>query len=270
MTSDSTSKSMFDEIVLIIRLAVPMMVIQIGSVFPSFITVSYIGRHYGSLYVNAYSLARSVGNTCVLTLIEGVYRALETLLPQSFGAKNYPEVEYVSIRAIIVCSIILIPTVSILAAFMKQILGLFGENVEASEIATNWYRFYCLSLPFHVLFNVTSKFLSAQHIMTPAAVSALLSVVIVLPTLLNMFGSMGFEKGTSSAIIISDVFQSVSLLLYLWIMRPYHPDTWVGLKQSSFTEAMNSERFQYFVKLSASSVLTRYVPNMCKHIVKPL
>ena len=103
-----------------------------------------------------------------------------------------------------------------------------GEDGESVTQACTWFNIYALAIPFYALYQVTMKFLSAQNQMVPLVICSLLSTCMVLPISLSTLGTRYGYVGTAMAMVVYQIFQSVSLILYLWIRQPHDPDTWSG------------------------------------------
>lgn len=260
--------TMMEEMKIIINLAIPSIVAQMGWSVPSALVASYIGRHYGSVYLDAYMLVMVVLSVCTFAILEGIFSALDTLLPQAYGAKKYKDLQYICVRCFIVCMIIIVPVIIVLSFFLDDILIFLGQDEEASKLAIQWFRIYSYCLPFYAIFHTISTFLSAQNIMTPEVVAVLISALIVLPILLQTLGPIGFI-GTGIAEGSYQIIQTLGLLIYVGYAKPYHPSTWstsgsilksgIIPRVSSWTKAMKWKPFSSFLWLSAGGILARYV-----------
>jgi Na+-driven multidrug efflux pump len=215
-----------EEIRIIVALSGQGIIAQLAWSVESFLVASYIGRKYGSIHLDGYMLAMLSCNLTAYSLMEGIYSAVDTLLPQSYGSKNYSEVQMLVIRCVIISLGTIMPLITILAIYMNQILLFFGEDPVASQYATNWYRIYCLSVPFYILYHTTNSFLSAQYIVLPEVITALISSVFILPILVTSFGTYFGFLGTSVSIVIYQAIQSCMMIGYVIWQQPHHPDTW--------------------------------------------
>lgn len=246
------------EIIMIIRLGIPLFIIQLGAVTPSFIIASYISLQFGSTYLNSFTLANMTANLCILTLIEGIYSSLNTLLPQSYGAKNYKELQNIIIRGYILCLIIFIPISIVLCFQLTNILQYINEDYIASIYATQYFRLYIISFPIHFIYQIISIFLSSQHIMLPQTLISLFSTLTLLPIFLYILEYyIGFQ-GTAISIILFEICQLILLILYLSYKKPYHPETWTGMKSLLLSfkgNVMSYNRFHSFFILSLGGML---------------
>ncbi|KAG7351834.1 MATE efflux family protein [Nitzschia inconspicua] len=232
------------EIYLLSALAAPTIGIQLGVVLPNFLLASQVGRLYGSLYLDGFTLANLMGNLCNLSLLQGIYTASDTLGPQAYCAQNYPQVGLLCIRGVVASAIVLVPINVILVAFFERLMVAVGENLDAARHAQDYYRIFVWALPFFVLYNVTWKFLSAQEIMMPLVLVCLFSCTCILP--IGVFGFvqeswLGFV-GSAWTIVLFQAAQAILLLIYLHVQQPHKVETWPGLSWRTIRQALNEPK----------------------------
>ena len=245
--------SFWKEVEILVGLAIPTIIVTLTFVIPPFLTASYVGRHFGHVYLDGYSLANLTGNLLTMAPLQGFFRASDTLSPQAFAAQNYREVGLLAIRGFVGTLLIIIPINAILYLFMGTILDFLGQDDEAASHAWHFYVIYALSLPFYSLYTITWKFLSAQNVMRPLVVCTLVSTCVVLPTCLEVFvRSIGFF-GASLALTVFYIFQSVSVLAWLYLFKPHRPGTWPGL--SAWREALEWKPFKAYLVLGVGGML---------------
>jgi MATE family multidrug resistance protein len=252
-TTTRHTSTAWTEARLLINLAIPTVVIELGGTLPPALTASYIGRHLGAIYLDGFTLASLTGNLFTLSLLSGLFSASDTLSPQAFGAGNYKEVGLLAIRAYIASLLLIIPINILLAVYMKDILIYVGENDKTALLAAQWYRVYMCGLPFYSFYNVTWKFLSAQEVMTPLIVVLIATCGIVLPlTLHQLVPRFGF-MGSAYSIFIYQASQAAFLLLYLVYYKPFIPMTWPGLQ--FWREALQKDKFRQFMRLGLGGMV---------------
>ena len=241
------------ETCLLINIAVPTMLISVGTSIPTAMTASSVGRHLGSVHLDGLTLANLTGNLLTLAFLWGLFSASDTLSPQAFGAGNYKEVGLLAIRGFFGGMFLLIPINFVLFFTMEDLLLMFGEAAEPSRLAAQWYRIYMFTLPFIALYLSIWKFLSSQEILMPVVVSMCISTGVVLPLSLHFFvPTLGF-MGSAISILIFSMFQPLFLLTYLAWRKPYHPETWAGL--SLWREALAWEPFKAYMLLGCGGIL---------------
>ena len=218
-----------DEIKKMIDLALPTIVVQLGGVLPNFLTASYVGRQFGSLYLDGFTLACLMGNLFNLSLLQGLFTAADTLGPQAFGAGNYQEVGLLAMRGYVASLFVIVPINLVLIFQFDNLLIAVGENPDAAVAAHRWYRIYVIGLPFFSLYQVTWKFLSSQEIMKPLVYVCLLCCGIIFPIALDYSTRIWGFLGSAVAVVVYQISQSTLLLMYLKLVKPHKVETWSGL-----------------------------------------
>ena len=235
-------------------LALPTVIVNLSFVVPPFLTASYIGRRFGHIYLDGYSLANLTGNLVILAVLQGFFNACDTLAPQAFAAKNYQEVGLVVLRGYVSTIVVILPLNAILVFFMDDLLVFFGQDPAVAQHAHEFYVIYALSFPFSSLYTVTWKFLSAQNIMMPLVICTLISTLLVLPICLEVFVRyIGFE-GAALAITLFYIFESISVVSWISIWKPHHPETWPGL--GAWREVISWKPFMAFWHLGVGGMLS--------------
>lgn len=254
-TTPSIPSSTYQELRLLLELAVPTIWIQLGFTIPPFLTASYVGRTFGAIALDGFQLANLICNLFTLSLLSGLYSASDTLSPQAYGAGNYREVGLVAIRGFLSSLLVVVPACLLILLTMERGLIWFGEDVQASYYAYHWYRIYALSLPFYVLYMVTWKFLSAQGVMGPLLIASTVSCFGVLPLALQFLTRwLGFP-GSAAALLLFQMSQtSIAMGLVLW-QRPYRPETWPGLHADVWREVLHWKAFKYFFYLGMGGMM---------------
>ena len=248
-------QSFREECRLILNLAIPSVVAQLGWSLPSSLIASYIGRNFGPVYLSGYMLVMLTCSLCTLSLLEGVFGAIDSKMPHAFGAKKYQELQILSIRGVILCFMILVPFILVLSICMDKILVAIGEDEDASEAAMRWFRVYAFSLPFYTIFHTAATFLGAQSIMLPEVYSVLFNALLSLPLLLYGLGAAFGYIGTAWAMTLYEACQVMFLLTYCRYFPPHHPESWKPLTKHHFKQAIKKKPFISFVWLSAGGML---------------
>jgi Na+-driven multidrug efflux pump len=242
---------------LLVNLAIPTILALMGSVIPSAMTASYIGRQLGPIYLDGFTLASLTGNLLTLSLLTGLFSASETLSPQAFGAGNYKEVGLLAIRGFVGSFFLMIPINIVLIPYMQDILVWAGQDEVTSGLAARWYRIYVYSIPFHALYDVTWTFLSSQEVMTPLLVVVVGTCGVILPTALTILVKcMGF-LGSAVALVVYQASQAGLLILYLVYYQPHHPLTWPGLHL--WREALAFQPIMNYMRLGVGGMLANSV-----------
>lgn len=242
----------------LINLAIPTVTIQMGAVLPPLLLTSFIGRTYGSVYLDGFLLASLTGNLFTLSLLQGLFSAADTLSPQAFGANNEREVGLLAMRGLLGSLMVMVPINAVLVIHMGPILDYVGIDPEVSHYAWRWYRIYVLSLPFYALFQVTWKFLSAQGVLLPCVVAVGVSSVVVLPVALVVWTHFAGYFGAAWALVTFQATEAILLLTYVWWKQPHRPETWPGL--AYWRDALEKRRFLSYIVSQLKSVVCRANP----------
>mmetsp|Transcript_6276 Transcript_6276/g.8163 ORF Transcript_6276/g.8163 Transcript_6276/m.8163 type:complete len:512 (-) Transcript_6276:259-1794(-) len=238
---------------LLISLAIPSIIIQLSFVVPPFLAASHVGRKYGYLYLDGYTLAWGTGNLATMALLQGVFNASDTLSPQAFGSDNFREVGLIAIRTFVVSMIVILPINAVLIPFMERMFDFLGQDPKASLYACQFYAVYVWSFPFYSLYSILWKFLAAQSIMAPMVVSTLVSTLVVLPLALEaLTGLFGFI-GVALSFSLFYISNSLIVILWLWYSKSNRTGTWPGL--SAWQEALAWKKFKAFMILSVGGML---------------
>jgi len=97
-TAWTEAKLLWTEAKLLGELAFTTVIIQLGFTLPPFLIASHVGRHYGTVYLDGFTLAILTGNLFTLSVLQGLYSAADTLSPQAFGAGNPRQVGLLAMR----------------------------------------------------------------------------------------------------------------------------------------------------------------------------
>ena len=241
---------------LLVELAIPSILIQLGFTVPPFMTASHVGTRFGHIYLVSYTLANMMGNLSTLSIVAGLFSASDTLSPQAYGSGNYRQVGLLAVRGFLSSLVIIFIINLALVPCFENVLLFCGQDLQASQLAASFYRTYVWALPFNSLYVITWKFLSSQHIMTPIVVVAVVSSLVVLPITLHFCTQQWEFQGAAIALVIFQAFEALVLLLYLAFRRPYHPETWPGtLSYEFFKEAMDVEKCKQYLLLGVGGVL---------------
>ena len=253
-TTTSHAEEVWGEFKALMHIAVPTFVIQMGFVAPPFLSSSYVGRYFGPLYLDGFQLGYLTVNLFTLSLLSGLFSASDTLSPQAYGAGNYREVGIIAVRGFCFSMAVVMPICLPLVFCMAEVLEALGEDRQAAEYAAEWYRTFCVALPFYGLYMATWKFLSAQHVMMPLVVSTVICAGLILPISMHYFvESFGFV-GSAMSYALYQISQAVVLLLIVWWFQPHDEVCWPGLREA-WKEVFRWEPFQQFMHLGIGGIV---------------
>lgn len=240
------------EVRLFAQLAGPTVLISIGFVVPSFFTAAYIGRHWGALLQDAYTLANLTGNLCSMSLLAGLHSAADTLGPQAFGAGNDRQLGLVAWQTLVTSMVILLPVNLVLCNTLGPLLQALGQDAEAATLAWEFYNIYCWSLPFYAIWCVAWKFLSAQAVLWPLVVITLGAVFLVLPISLEFLGATYGLPGTAAALVIFFAFEAIAICAWMYWGQLHKTST---VDHYTWTEILCTRSYTVFLKLGAGGML---------------
>ena len=135
-------------------------------------------------------------------------------------------------RGLVASLVLVVPFSLFLSVFMTDILVWFGEDVQASQHATAWYRIFCHAMPTHGIGMAIWKFLSAQNVMMPLVVSSVVSIGVVLPVSMHLLVQHFGFYGSAMAYALCQISQVACLLLILCIFKPHCRACWPGFSTS--------------------------------------
>ena len=237
-----------------VELAVPTIIVNLGLFMPPAVVASFVGRTLGTVAMDGFSLGNLVVNLFAISILWGVFTANDTLSPQAFGTKNYREVGMLAIRGFVVGILAVLPPSAVLFFSTERMLLALGQPPAPSALAAEYYRVYLLGLPFFVLYAMIWKFLTAQEITKPLVVVFVINCGIVLPLSLIYFVEWFGFIGSAMALNVFMMSQSTMLLVYLAVLRPHHPGTWVGLTKS-WRDALAWGPVMAYVQLGLGGIL---------------
>ena len=250
----SRTTVIFEETRLLLNLAIPTIIINLGVTFPPFLIASFVGRNYGSVYLGGFQLASLTGNIFTLSILEGLYSASDTLAPQAFGAGNLRHVGVITVQGFLASLLIMIPINAIIVPSMQPVLTHLGEDPESSHQASRWYKMYALSLPFYALYMVTWKFLSAQDVMLPLVLVGVVNCLIILPLVLRLCTYCFGFIGSAVSVVVFEMLQSGLLLAYLKAFSPHSSETWPGLRDL-WNDVWDQKAFKTYFYLGLGGIV---------------
>jgi MATE family multidrug resistance protein len=240
----------------LIAIAMPTIVVQFGTFFLYPQCASAIGRHLDSNALGAFSLGSLSGNMTCVSIIIGTLTASETLQPRAFGLRQYNEVGMLAIRGFFMCFISLLLPVTALVTRSDRILVTFGQDEDASALASQWIKVYILSIPSLLSFRVTQRFLACQNIVMPCVFGSAIGCFLLHPFILKWtLRNFGFI-GSSWAIVITQSIQFLLCISFTAWTGSYEEKTWPGLTLPFIAEALSFDQLAKYAKLSVGGVLS--------------
>mmetsp|Transcript_14267 Transcript_14267/g.27697 ORF Transcript_14267/g.27697 Transcript_14267/m.27697 type:complete len:544 (-) Transcript_14267:484-2115(-) len=253
---EPTAGAIANEFRLFGKLAFPAVVIQLCYMLQFTYTSTYTGLHYGTASLAGFSLANLSGNLVVISLVMGFLSAAETLTPQAYSLKHYPEVGQICTRSFFLCLVLLTP-VGPLIKYIDQVLVFLGQPEESARLAQEFLSIYAFGYPALVFNECALRFYRAQNVTVPF-IFIYLAVLFLHPVYVHLFAEeMGYGfNGLPMAHVASMTTLSLLIILLFLYGDQHHPLT--------FPQAMTFEfwRKVLFDKSGAWLVLRLGLPGI--------
>lgn len=248
--------NVFHEARKLIAIAIPSVIVQLGTFFLYPQCASAIGRHLGSESLAAFSLGSLSGNMTCVSIIIGTLTASETLQPRAFALKHYHEVGILAIRGLFMCVISLIVPIVLLVTRADAIFRTLEQDENASLLASQWIRVYVFSVPALLLFRVTQRYLACQNIVMPCAFGSAVGCFLLHPFILKWaLKRFGFI-GSSWAIVITQTLQLCLCIIFMITTGSYEKNTRPALNVSTISVALSPEQLAMYARLSIGGIFS--------------
>jgi MATE family multidrug resistance protein len=255
------SFDLFKEAALLFHIALPSVLIQFSQFFVFPQAASVVGTQLSTVDLAGFSLGSLIGNLTCLSIMEGSLTACDTLMPRAFANQQYAEVVRLAIRALVVCTLLLLPPMVPLCCCADTLLIWLNQDVQASRLAQTWIQYYFIGVFPNLIFRVALRFVLAQN--QPPwhyVVSSILPSVFLCPVLLRHFvPSMGLA-GSALAIAMTQWSMLLVLLLVCscnTVPVCHYPEiTWPKLTKQLIQESLALQPLCNFFSLSLGGVLS--------------
>jgi len=181
-------------------------------------TLIYVGSLEGSSNIGAATLGNSLCNISGFSLAYGLTAALDTLIPQSFGSKQYLLLGLHAQRAILILTLCVIPTAFIwlyAASILEHVL--FIPHDVALQ-AGQWSRTLTLGLWPSIVYECLRKFCQGQNLIWPAVLATTLGLVFNIVANYYLVPLFGFE-GAALTVALTQWFHLIALTIILLVRR---------------------------------------------------
>jgi len=208
----------------------------------------FIGQ-LGDLELASGALSTS-WSFCLFSISTGIGSGLDTLVSQSFGAKNMYLVGMWFQIAMIACFLISIP-VGVLLYYTEAIMVGLGQEPHVSYLAGRYAIYLIPGLIPYALFNCMVRWLQNQHILLPSTLVALLGLVLNIPAnFLFIWGvgswkGMGLEGAALSTSLLR-IIMPILLCIYVYVKK-IHVDSSPRIYTESITMTNMIEYLRYAV-----------------------
>jgi len=198
-----------------LSLALPNAITAIMWPLHSVIGLYYVGKLDNVKFLDAYSLAISWIGVFAFSIQLGFSSAMDTLVSQSFGKREYKMCGLFLNRAFILLFIITIPC-SILQLFSGKVFDMVGIDKDVSRYANECTRWMIPAIFMNILWTLLEKFLLQQQIVIPPMIIQGFNTILY-PLYCHAFIfwlNMGIY-GSIAAKTVSIIVYVTGLILYL-------------------------------------------------------
>lgn len=208
----------------LLRLAVPIVAVQIGGMLMGVVDTMIIGR------VSAQALAAvAIGNVFWFTVLIfglGVLMSLDPIIAQAVGAGDQPAIERGVQRGLALSVIVTIIT-SVLLLFAEPLLTLARQPAEVVPSAANYARISIWgTLPFYVFIVVRQSLQAMNRVREIVITMVVANIVNAVLNWILIFGHFGLPAmgvaGSAWATAVSRWVMALGLFAMSWrLMAPY-------------------------------------------------
>ncbi|KAJ7555243.1 hypothetical protein O6H91_05G028100 [Diphasiastrum complanatum] len=228
-------------------LAFPMISVYLMQYALTIVSISFCG-HLGKLELASASIAQSVASVFGYYVLLGMASVLETYCGQAYGAKRYHLLGVYLQRSLIILYISCIP-LSLVFLRMEKVLNVLGQAPDIAQKAGEYASWLLPSLYGSALLQPLVKFLQAQSLVFPMAVTSAFALAFhfLLCWLIIYEMHWGFT-GAALATSISFWINAGLLLLYVVFSQRCRL-TWNGFTKDALRD------LKPFIKLSLYSTV---------------
>ena len=213
----------------VVRLATPVVMVQVGMMLMGTVDAMMLGRH-SELALAAGALGNSV-SFGLISFPMGILMALDPLIAQAYGAERHGRVSRHLKRGLILAAALSVP-LSLAMWRTEGALRFVGQKPEIIAESAAYIRTLIIgNLPF-LLFIVFRQALQAMSLVRPAAIAIVIANIFnVFANYVLIFGHYGFPAlgviGSAYATSMSRCVMFLCLTLAAWpVLRRYLRGPW--------------------------------------------
>lgn len=220
------------EIEAVVRLATPVVLVQLGMMLLGIVDTMMLGRLSGEALA-----AGSLGNTVTFAVGiggMGLLMALDPLVAQAYGAQDHARVATHFERGTVLALALTVP-MSLVMWYAEPALILARQKPELAADASIYLRYLVPGNAAFLLFVVFRQTIQAMSVVWPAVLAmAVANVFNVVANYALVFGHFGFPAlglvGSAIATTVSRWVMCLGVLVASWrILSPY----WRGVRFSA-------------------------------------
>eukprot|EP00897_Mesotaenium_endlicherianum_P005643 jgi/Mesen1/5106/ME000254S04132 len=209
----------------IIVMTVPLVALYVFQFLTSIISEIFVG-HLGTLELAGSAIAITFTNV-------GIASVMETLCGQAYGAGEYIQVGETLQRALLIMTVVSLP-ITVLWWFTEPLLLLCGQEAAIAAYAARYAMWNLPGLFFHAWSEPVAKYLQAQGLMFPMALTSCCVLVLHVPICYCLIyvlkiGYLGAAMASSLTYFVT----LVVLVSYIVVTKTY-TKTWGGWTRAAF------------------------------------
>uniref|UniRef100_A0A3P8NXR0 Multidrug and toxin extrusion protein n=1 Tax=Astatotilapia calliptera TaxID=8154 RepID=A0A3P8NXR0_ASTCA len=238
-----------EELYHILKMTGPLLLSRILNYMLPFVVTMFCGR-LGNDVMAGYGLASATINITTAATGFGLGLACDTLVSQTFGAKNLLRVGVILQRGIIILLLFCLPCWGLLIN-AQAILLCVGQNPEVARIAQLYITAFLPAVPAMFLHHLQVSYLQNQGIILPQMYSAALANIanVVTNYIFIHWLDLGVS-GSAAANTLSQIYICTFLFAYI-LWKRLHVTTWGGWSVESLQD------WGSYMKLAIPSTLMK-------------
>uniref|UniRef100_A0A3Q4HZ72 Multidrug and toxin extrusion protein n=1 Tax=Neolamprologus brichardi TaxID=32507 RepID=A0A3Q4HZ72_NEOBR len=238
-----------EELYHILKMTGPLLLSRILNYMLPFVVTMFCGR-LGNDVMAGYGLASATINITTAATGYGLGLACDTLVSQTFGAKNLLRVGVILQRGIIILLLFCLPCWGLLIN-AQAILLCVGQDPEVARIAQLYITAFLPAVPAMFLHHLQVSYLQNQGIILPQMYSAALANIanVVTNYIFIHWLDLGVS-GSAAANTLSQIYICTFLFAYI-LWKRLHVTTWGGWSVESLQD------WGSYMKLAIPSTLMK-------------
>ncbi len=222
-----------DELVILVRLSLPLMASQVGMMFLGVVETLLMGRA-GNTALAAVSLGNAWTHG-TLFIATGVVMGADPLLSQAYGAGDNRTVALTFQRGLVLAVLLGVP-VSLLWLCTRPVLGAFGQDAGLSALASTFVALQAPAAFGFLVFTVGRQYLAGRGIVAPSLwVVLVVNVVNAGLTWWLVFGGGGLPPVVAAGVAGLTVRLLLpALMLGVIFWAGLHKPAWTAWGRAAF------------------------------------
>lgn len=202
----------------VVRLAAPIVVVQVGLMLMGVVDAAVVGR-YSAEGLAAVALGNMYFNS-VVTLGHGTLMALDPLVAQAVGANDHEGIERALQRGLVLCGILSLP-MCILLVPAEPVLRWLEQPADVTPIAADYARISIPGVLPYLVFVALRQTIQAFTLVRPVVLAvAIANIANVILDWAMVFGHLGFpEMGAAGSAWATTICRWLMAILLVWGCR---------------------------------------------------